>query len=109
MTTRICSRLSPADALLRPPAGFDKWGYGWSGGGTYIKDFGGATGRKHILIRFNTESTGMGIQYFPVDHETNVSVPARGLPSYWHCCHLCAPHCWGAAPFLTCMSCKRRM
>lgn len=59
--------------MLRSPAVVDKWGYLWSGGGTYIKDFGGATGRKHILIRFNTQAYQMGLQYFPVDHETNVS------------------------------------
>lgn len=55
----------------------DKWGYLWSGGGTYIKDFGGAIGRKHMLIRFNTEDVSMGLKYFPVDHETNVSGCAR--------------------------------
>jgi hypothetical protein len=66
----------PHAVSLWPPAVVDKWGYLWSGGGTYIKDFGGAIGRKHMVIRFNTEAIGMGLQYFPVDHETNVSAVA---------------------------------
>ena len=64
---------APHAPFLPSPAVVDKWGYLWSGGGTYIKDFGGATGRKHMVIRFNTEDFSMGFQYFPVDHETNVS------------------------------------
>jgi hypothetical protein len=71
---------TPHAASLLCLAVVDKWGYSWSGGGTYIKDFGGATGRQHILIRFNTEDISMGIQYFPVAHETNVRFLAPTLP-----------------------------
>lgn len=46
----------------------DKWGYLWSGGGTYLKDTG-AGSRKYIVIRMDTSNPGT-IQYFYVDHET---------------------------------------
>jgi hypothetical protein len=62
----LCELCMVPDAPLpASPAVVDKWGYLWSGGGTYIKDFGGATGRKHMVIRFNTEDPSMGFQYFP--------------------------------------------
>lgn len=50
----------------------DQWGFLWSGGGTYIKDFGAGIGRQNIVIRMDTETPGNGMQYFPLAHESDV-------------------------------------
>lgn len=49
----------------------DQWGFLWSGGGTYIKDFGAGIGRQNILIRMDTEYPGNGLQFFPLAHESD--------------------------------------
>lgn len=72
----VCSRSAAFLATA-----IDRWGYLWSGGGTYTKEFGRTFGRHNILIRMDTNAsnTGMGVQIFPVPHETNVSTDALSL------------------------------
>lgn len=46
----------------------DAWGYLWTGGGSYRK----GTDRMYILLRMDTQHPERGVQYFYLDHETNV-------------------------------------
>lgn len=46
----------------------DAWGYLWTGGGSYRK----GPERKYILLRMDTQHPERGMQYFYLDHETNV-------------------------------------
>jgi hypothetical protein len=46
----------------------DAWGYLWTGGGSYRK----GPDRKYILLRMDTQHPQRGMQFFYLDHETNV-------------------------------------
>jgi hypothetical protein len=58
--------LTEATTLRR--AVVDAWGYLWLGGGSYRK----GPQRKYILLRMDTQQPERGVQYFYLDHETNV-------------------------------------